>query len=78
MQYFVLALITGQIQIHQRGEGITLHAPSHGLQEVYYDMNTWKVMKKIMTSCESDLVLTLGLSPDYNSGLFDPTFVTCM
>ncbi|XP_029905195.1 vitellogenin-2-like [Myripristis murdjan] len=34
---------TGQIQIHQRGEGIALHAPSHGLQEVFYDINTWKV-----------------------------------
>ncbi|KAM3876385.1 vitellogenin-like [Diretmus argenteus] len=34
---------TGNIQIRQRGQGISLHAPSHGLQEVYFDMNTWKV-----------------------------------
>ncbi|XP_071386638.1 vitellogenin-2-like isoform X4 [Centroberyx affinis] len=34
---------TGKIQIRQRGEGIALHAPSHGLQEVYFDLNTWKV-----------------------------------
>nr|XP_046247526.1 vitellogenin-2-like [Scatophagus argus] len=34
---------TGKIQIRQRGEGITLHAPSHGLQEVYFDLNALKV-----------------------------------
>ncbi|XP_018528704.1 vitellogenin-2 [Lates calcarifer] len=34
---------TGKIQIRQRGEGIALHAPSHGLQEVYLDLNTLKV-----------------------------------
>ncbi|XP_074525154.1 vitellogenin-2-like [Halichoeres trimaculatus] len=32
-----------KIQIRQRGQGIALHAPSHGLQEVYFGMNTWKV-----------------------------------
>ncbi|XP_041647048.1 vitellogenin-2-like isoform X8 [Cheilinus undulatus] len=32
-----------KIQIIQRGEGLALHAPSHGLQEVYFDLNTWKV-----------------------------------
>nr|ADZ57173.1 vitellogenin Ab [Morone saxatilis] len=34
---------SGQIQIRQRGEGIALYAPSHGLQEVYYDLNALKV-----------------------------------
>ncbi|XP_076582006.1 vitellogenin-2-like isoform X4 [Chaetodon auriga] len=34
---------TGKIQIRQRGEGIALHAPSHGLQEVYFDLNALKV-----------------------------------
>ncbi|XP_049910405.1 vitellogenin-2-like isoform X2 [Epinephelus moara] len=34
---------TGKIQIKQRGEGIALHAPSHGLQEVYLDLNALKV-----------------------------------
>ncbi|XP_035863457.1 vitellogenin-2-like isoform X3 [Sander lucioperca] len=34
---------TGKIQIIQRGEGIALHAPSHGLQEVYLDLNELKV-----------------------------------
>ncbi|XP_051231932.1 vitellogenin-2 [Dicentrarchus labrax] len=33
----------GQIQIRQRGEGIALYAPSHGLQEVYFDLNALKV-----------------------------------
>lgn len=35
--------ISGKIQLRTRGQGIALHAPSHGLQEVYFDMNTWKV-----------------------------------
>ncbi|XP_039985633.1 vitellogenin-2-like [Xiphias gladius] len=34
---------TGKIQIRQRGEGIALHAPTHGLQEVYFDLNALKV-----------------------------------
>uniref|UniRef100_A0A3B4XY36 Vitellogenin-2-like n=1 Tax=Seriola lalandi dorsalis TaxID=1841481 RepID=A0A3B4XY36_SERLL len=34
---------TGKIQIRQKGEGIALHAPSHGLQEVYFDLNALKV-----------------------------------
>ncbi|XP_070687930.1 vitellogenin-2-like [Pempheris klunzingeri] len=34
---------TGKIQIKQRGEGVALHAPSHGLQEVFFDQNTLKV-----------------------------------
>ncbi|TMS20751.1 Vitellogenin-2 [Larimichthys crocea] len=34
---------TGKIQIRQRGHGIALFAPSHGLQEVYFDLNAWKV-----------------------------------
>ncbi|XP_060889626.1 vitellogenin 2 [Labrus mixtus] len=33
----------GKIQIIQRDQGIALHAPSHGLQEVYFDLNTWRV-----------------------------------
>ncbi|XP_073332773.1 vitellogenin-2-like [Pagrus major] len=33
----------GKIQIRQRGEGIALHAPTHGLQEVYFDLNALKV-----------------------------------
>nr|AKK31327.1 vitellogenin B [Larimichthys crocea] len=34
---------TGKIQIRQRGHGIALFAPSHGLPEVYFDLNAWKV-----------------------------------
>ncbi|XP_059196629.1 vitellogenin-2-like [Centropristis striata] len=34
---------TDKIQIRQRGEGIALQAPSHGLQEVYFDLNAQKV-----------------------------------
>ncbi|XP_054645281.1 vitellogenin-2-like [Dunckerocampus dactyliophorus] len=34
---------TAKIQIRQRNQGITLHAPSHGLQEVYFDINLVKV-----------------------------------
>ncbi|KAM7387896.1 hypothetical protein PAMP_024107 [Pampus punctatissimus] len=34
---------TGKIQIRQRGEGIALHAPSQGLQEVYFELNALKV-----------------------------------
>uniref|UniRef100_A0A7N6AEE7 Phosvitin n=1 Tax=Anabas testudineus TaxID=64144 RepID=A0A7N6AEE7_ANATE len=34
---------TGQIQIRQSNDGIALHAPNHGLQEVYLDLNALKV-----------------------------------
>ncbi|KAJ3599338.1 hypothetical protein NHX12_033301 [Muraenolepis orangiensis] len=34
---------TNKIQILMLGEGIALHAPSHGLQEVFLDTNTLKV-----------------------------------
>uniref|UniRef100_A0A4W5M772 Uncharacterized protein n=1 Tax=Hucho hucho TaxID=62062 RepID=A0A4W5M772_9TELE len=34
---------TASIKIRQKGEGLTLSAPSHGLQEVYVDKNSWKV-----------------------------------
>ncbi|TNM87973.1 hypothetical protein fugu_006194 [Takifugu bimaculatus] len=34
---------TGHIHIRQRGEGITLHAPFYGLQEIYFDMSALKV-----------------------------------
>lgn len=40
-------LILGKIQIRQRGEGIALHAPSHGLQEVFFDLNALKVIHLI-------------------------------
>lgn len=39
--------ISGQIQIRQRGPGISLHAPAHGLQEVFMDLNALKVMQGI-------------------------------
>ncbi|XP_068176457.1 vitellogenin-2-like [Antennarius striatus] len=34
---------TAQIQIRRRGDGIALHAPSHGLQEIMFDINALKV-----------------------------------
>ncbi|KAM4629838.1 vitellogenin-like [Polymixia lowei] len=34
---------TGKIQIRPKGEGISVYAPSHGLHEVYFDKNSWKV-----------------------------------
>ncbi|KAG7282879.1 hypothetical protein CRUP_020717 [Coryphaenoides rupestris] len=34
---------TAQIQIRSKGEGISVYAPGHGLHEVYFDQNTWKV-----------------------------------
>nr|APB93354.1 vitellogenin 3 [Ctenopharyngodon idella] len=34
---------TGTIRIKQKGQGIALYAPSHGLQEVYYDTDQWKI-----------------------------------
>ncbi|KAJ8408505.1 hypothetical protein AAFF_G00259190 [Aldrovandia affinis] len=34
---------TGSIVIGQKGEGLSLSAASHGLHEVYFDKNTWKV-----------------------------------
>ncbi|KAJ8408504.1 hypothetical protein AAFF_G00259180 [Aldrovandia affinis] len=34
---------TGSIVIGQKGEGLSLYAASHGLHEVYFDKNTWKV-----------------------------------
>ncbi|XP_060934605.1 vitellogenin-2-like [Limanda limanda] len=33
----------GKIQIRQKDEGIALHAPNHGLQEVFLNMNALKV-----------------------------------
>ncbi|XP_034438303.1 vitellogenin-2-like [Hippoglossus hippoglossus] len=33
----------GNIQIRQKDEGIALHAPNHGLQEVFLDLNALKV-----------------------------------
>ncbi|CAK6958104.1 vitellogenin-2-like [Scomber scombrus] len=34
---------TGKIQIRKRGDGVALHAPSHGLQEVFFELNALKV-----------------------------------
>nr|XP_061832120.1 vitellogenin-2-like isoform X2 [Nerophis lumbriciformis] len=34
---------TAKIQIKQRNKGIALHAPKHGLQEVYFDVESVKV-----------------------------------
>ncbi|XP_031719924.1 LOW QUALITY PROTEIN: vitellogenin 2 [Anarrhichthys ocellatus] len=34
---------TAKIQIRPKGEGISVYAPSHGLQEVYFDKNSWTV-----------------------------------
>nr|AWI62945.1 VtgAa [Scophthalmus maximus] len=34
---------TAKIQIRPTGEGISVYAPSHGLHEVYFDKNSWKV-----------------------------------
>ncbi|XP_042567868.1 vitellogenin isoform X2 [Cyprinus carpio] len=34
---------TGTIRIEQKGQGIALYAPGHGLQEVYYTSDQWMV-----------------------------------
>ncbi|MEQ2219118.1 hypothetical protein XENOCAPTIV_012865 [Xenoophorus captivus] len=34
---------TASIEIRQSGEGLAVYAPSHGLQEVYFDRKTWKI-----------------------------------
>ncbi|KAG9328398.1 hypothetical protein JZ751_014054, partial [Albula glossodonta] len=34
---------SGSITIGQKGDGLSLNAASHGLHEVYFDKNTWKV-----------------------------------
>ncbi|KAL1006283.1 hypothetical protein UPYG_G00070230 [Umbra pygmaea] len=34
---------TGSIQIKQKGEGLSLSAQSHGLLEVYFDKDSWKI-----------------------------------
>uniref|UniRef100_A0A674F5X0 Vitellogenin n=1 Tax=Salmo trutta TaxID=8032 RepID=A0A674F5X0_SALTR len=34
---------SASIKIKRKGEGISLYAPSHGLQEVYFDKNSWKI-----------------------------------
>jgi hypothetical protein len=39
-------IISDKIQIKKLREGIALHAPSHGLQEVFLDANTLKVSIK--------------------------------
>ncbi|XP_072245544.1 vitellogenin-1-like [Leuresthes tenuis] len=34
---------TAKIEIRQSGEGVSVYAPSHGLHEVYFDKNTWRI-----------------------------------
>ncbi|XP_055772178.1 vitellogenin-like [Salvelinus fontinalis] len=34
---------SGSIKIKRKGEGVSLYAPSHGLQEVYFDKDSWKI-----------------------------------
>ncbi|XP_070817970.1 vitellogenin-1-like isoform X2 [Chaetodon trifascialis] len=34
---------TAKIQIRPKGEGISVYAPTHGLHEVYFDMNSWRI-----------------------------------
>ncbi|KAG1928327.1 vitellogenin [Pimephales promelas] len=34
---------TGTIRIEQKGQGVALYAPGHGLQEVYYSSDQWKI-----------------------------------
>ncbi|KAF3690857.1 Vitellogenin-1 Vitellogenin I [Channa argus] len=34
---------TAKIHIRPKGEGISIYAPSHGLHEVFFDKNSWKV-----------------------------------
>ncbi|KAL1251197.1 hypothetical protein QQF64_018993 [Cirrhinus molitorella] len=34
---------TGTIRIEQKGQGIALYAPGHGLQEVYYSSDKWMI-----------------------------------
>lgn len=41
------ALFLGEIQIIQKGQSISLHAPTLGLQEVLYDLNVLKVTQQI-------------------------------
>ena len=41
--HFSFFTITAKVQIKQIGEGVIVHAPSLGLQEVYIDRNTFKV-----------------------------------
>lgn len=47
-----LSLFLGQIHIRQKGEGIALHAPFYGLQEIYFDVNALKVKQKIVISLD--------------------------
>ncbi|KAM8874526.1 vitellogenin-like isoform 2-T2 [Spinachia spinachia] len=35
--------LNAKIQIRPKGKGISVYAPSHGLQEVYYNKNSWTV-----------------------------------
>ncbi|XP_038855683.1 vitellogenin isoform X2 [Salvelinus namaycush] len=34
---------SGSIKVKRKGEGVSLYAPSHGLQEVYFDKDSWKI-----------------------------------
>uniref|UniRef100_A0A8K9UW97 Phosvitin n=1 Tax=Oncorhynchus mykiss TaxID=8022 RepID=A0A8K9UW97_ONCMY len=34
---------SGSIKIDRKGKGVSLYAPSHGLQEVYFDKYSWKI-----------------------------------
>ena len=51
--------LVGSIQIRQKSQGLSLFAPSHGLQEVYVDKNTWMVIISL-NSC----VLPLDIFTD--------------
>ena len=41
--YNKMVLVLGSIQIRQKAQGLVLHAPSLGLQEVYFSKDTWRV-----------------------------------
>ncbi len=50
----------GTIQIEQKGQGIALYAPGHGLQEVYYASDQWMVSQKMKRLPNNGKVQLLG------------------
>lgn len=46
----LLIFPTAKIEIRPIGEGLSIYAPSHGLHEVYFDKNSWKVNAILSTN----------------------------
>lgn len=53
------AFVSADIHIRRSGEGIALHAPEHGLQEVYFDVNFQRVVNSRFSAATTYRKVTL-------------------